>query len=161
MLSRSLNSLIGTALSKFSFVSNLTLTRHGNRSYVNVRGNLVESFGSLPTAMLLIARSCIFSDNQCFLDNSGLAPLPRLAVSLGVNPKVPAGSIIASGNFVQVPVPVTQTGGSVTVMSLNPASVAKNLTVLGNITSGLIVVDGTPLGALTTLPWAPLNVINI
>jgi hypothetical protein len=128
---------------------------------VNVRGNLLESFGSLPTAMLLLARSCIFSDNQCFLDNSGLAPLPRLAVLLGANPKVPAGAIIASGNLVQVPVPVTQVGGSVTVMSLNPTSVAKSLTVLGNITSGLIVADGTPLGALTTLPWAPLNVINI
>ena len=125
---------------------------------VNVRGNLLESFGSIPTVALLFARSCIFSNNQCFLDNPASAQLPRLVVLLGASPKLTAGAIIASGNFVQVPMLPNLGAGSPPVMNLNPANVSKSLTVLGNITSGRIEVGGSPLAAV---PWGPLNVINI
>jgi hypothetical protein len=116
---------------------------------VNVRGNLLESFGGAPTAQLLFARSCIFSDNQCLLDNSAAAALPRLVVELS------AQAIIASGNFVQTP--VVASGAPPTVMSLKPLDVTKNLTVLGNITSGLIQAGTSTLAA----PWLPLNAINV
>ena len=127
---------------------------------VNVRGNLLESYGSLlPTVALLFAQSCIFSNNQCFLDNPASAGLPSLVVLLGVSSKlkVTAGAIIASENFVQVPmVPSTGPDSLPPVMNLNPANALNSLTVLGNITSGRIVVDGNPLASV----WTPLNVIN-
>src|SRR5579859_89515 len=118
---------------------------------VSSRGNLLESFGSIPSAQLLFARSCIFSDNQCFLDNASASPLPKLVVELF------ASNIIASGNFVQVPVPGILGGAPPTVMILKPADVTKNMTVLGNITSGMIQAGAGPL----TAPWQPLNVINV
>jgi len=118
---------------------------------VNVRGNQLESFGGISTAMLLFARSCVFSDNQCFLDNSAAAPLTRLVVELF------AGNIIVSGNFVQVPVSNVLGGAPPVVVDLKPADVNKNMTVLGNITSGLIHAGA----GLLTLPWQPLNAINI
>lgn len=119
----------------------------------NVCGNLLESFGSLPTAMLFSAPSCIFSNNQCFLDNSGSAPLPRLVVLLGMNAQLPVDAIIASGNFVQGP-PGPPLGGPPTFMSLNPTSVAHSLTVLGNITPGGVIEAG---GSLLAAPWDKLN----
>jgi len=118
---------------------------------VNARGNLLDSFGSIPTALLLFARSCIFSDNQCFLDNSATAALPTVVVELF------AANIITSGNFVQVPVANTTGGAPPTVVILKPADIAKNMTVLGNITSGLIQAGAGPL----TAPWLPLNAVNV
>jgi hypothetical protein len=42
-------------------------------------------------------------------------------------------------------------------VTLKPADVTKNMTVLGNITSGIIQAGASPL----TAPWQPLNVINV
>jgi hypothetical protein len=124
---------------------------------VNIRGNLLESFGSLSTVVLLLARSCIFANNQCFLDNAAASNLTKLAVLLGANPTAAAGAIAASSNFVQVPIPPNASGAPPVVVSLNPGNATNALTVLGNITSGRIQVDGAPLAA----PWLPLNVINL
>lgn len=119
----------------------------------NIRGNRFESFGSTQTVLVLIAtRSCLFSDNQCFLDNVPNSPLPTIAVQLGFDKRdISAGAIIASGNYVQAP------GRKQidSVMSLHPRS-ATTLTVLGNITSGGgITVGGSALGT----PWNQMNVI--
>jgi hypothetical protein len=122
---------------------------------VNIHDNLLESFGSLPTVELLLARSCLFSCNQCFLDNAASSPVTKIAVLLGANPKTAAGAIVASSNFVRVPL-AAGTGATPFVMSLNPGNVQTSVTVLGNITSGRIEIDGVPLAA----PWAPLNVIQ-
>jgi hypothetical protein len=123
----------------------------------NIRGNVLESFGSTPTVLLGLAPSCIFTDNQCFLDNVISANLPMVGVQLGLDAKVNAGAIMASNNFVQ-----TSPGAGIAreprpVMVLNPEDKDKTLTVLGNITSGDILVGTTVL----TGPWVPLNVQNI
>jgi hypothetical protein len=121
---------------------------------VSVRGNLLESFGSTPTAVVLLARSCMFSDNHCLLDNPLATPLPTIAVRLGVDQSLNAGAIIASNNLVQTPAPPHD---AQVVMILNPLDGGKTMTVLGNITSGIIKVGTSDLGA----PWAPLNAINV
>jgi hypothetical protein len=122
----------------------------------SIRGNLFESFGSVPTVAVGIARSCIFTDNRCFLDNPGTSPLPVLVVKIGITNRVNAGAIVASNNFVQSPVAISNIGAR-PVMNLHPADPAKTLTVLGNITSGDITVGTTVLAA----PWAPLNARNL
>lgn len=113
------------------------------------------------------ALSCVFTDNQCFLDNE-LASPNVLVVQLGYGQLTDvlnwnAGAIMASNNFVQTSallfdaatkafaVPVTP------VMILNPKDKEKTLTVLGNISSGDIFVGAAKLGG----PWAPLNVQNV
>jgi hypothetical protein len=121
----------------------------------NVRGNQFESFGSSPAVLVGLARSCVFCDNQCFLDNP-VGNLPLLVVKIGDSVKLNGGAIIASNNYVQTQ-PIGAAGGFETVMNLNPLDQTKTLTVLGNITSGLITVGTTVLGT----PWAPLNAVNV
>lgn len=130
---------------------------------VAIRGNMLESFGSTPTVVLASALSCVFTDNQCFLDNV-IQPGPTspnaLAVLLGFNEKSNAGAIMASNNFVKAPVPfdpVANVKKPQTVMILNPKDKKNTLTVQGNITSGNIFVGTAPLEG----PWAPLNVQNV
>jgi hypothetical protein len=121
----------------------------------NIRGNQLESFGSSPTVLVVIARSCLFCDNQCFLDNP-VGNLPLLVVKLGESSRLNAGAIIASNNYVQT-LPIGAAGGFEAVVNLNPLDQTKTLTVLGNITSGLITIGTTALG----VPWAPLNAVNV
>ena len=120
----------------------------------NIRGNVLESFGNLPAVLVAGARSCVFSDNQCFLDNPAAAKLATVVVELGSNETLTAGAIIASGNYVQTL--ATFPGALTTVMALNPAN-PRTATVLGNIANGNITVSGAPLAA----PWAPLNAIGV
>jgi hypothetical protein len=118
---------------------------------VAIRGNILESFGAVPTAFLVFPFSCLFIDNQCFLDNPPAAAIGPPVVSLG-NEHLPTGAIMASNNFVRGPT-------SSPAMALNPKDKDKALTVLGNITmqKGDIFVGGTPLDA----PWKLLNVPNV
>ncbi|MBZ5621698.1 MAG: right-handed parallel beta-helix repeat-containing protein [Acidobacteriia bacterium] len=119
----------------------------------NIRGNLLESFGSSPTAFVIIViRSCLFCDNQCFLDNTVLSPA-NLVVQLGLPARLGSGAMIVSSNFVQGPAR-SKIGGSGPVMSLNPAEPAKTITVLGNIASGGGITVG---GAALATPWDTLN----
>jgi hypothetical protein len=122
----------------------------------NIRGNLLESFGRSPTVLMGVSRSSLFCDNQCFLDNPINSPPSMLVVQLGFK-QLNAGAVIASNNFVQGPSLPNVAGGVQAAMNINPAVPAKTLTVLGNITSGNIMVGTALLGN----PWAPLNVINI
>jgi hypothetical protein len=118
-------------------------------SSVAVRGNILESFGA-QTAFLGFAPSCVFTDNQCFLDNPFPSNLPTIVVQLGLSSWSRAGAIIASNNFVHIPaIP----GHAALVMLLN----SRTFTVVGNITSGEISANGPldPNG-----PWAPLNIID-
>ncbi len=112
---------------------------------VSIRGNLLESFGSTPTVVIVATASCLFCDNQCFLDNS---VLDVAAVILVVN--IFADAIIASNNYLQ--------GLGLREMSLNPTSQPPQLTVLGNVLNGQITVGpGIPNVPLPA-PWAALNV---
>ena len=127
---------------------------------ITIRGNLLEAFGSMAAVTVLISRSCIFANNQVFLDNPVAPSSSTLAVELGVqiNNQSYGGAIIASNNFVQTPVPLEQTGFFSQVMTLNPKDKDKTLTVLGNITSGAIYVNGAPLDPKL---GPPLNVVNV
>jgi hypothetical protein len=119
---------------------------------VAIRGNILESFGTQPTVLVVVAISCVFTDNQCFLDNQAGTVLPIPVVRLGLSEWSRAGAIIASNNFVQVPL----MGHDPPTMVLIPKDSKKTLTVVGNITSNYIGVGSG--GAVLDAPWASLNV---
>jgi hypothetical protein len=127
--------------------------------FINVRGNMLESFGSEATVLLALAGSCIFTENQVFLDNPVAPTSTTLAVQLGARIRDTSlvGAIVASNNLVQTPIVPAVAKTSQIVMILNPASIDKTVTVLGNITTGDIQVNGSLLAA----PWLPLNAQNI
>ena len=123
---------------------------------VSVRGNLFESFGIGSVVFIGAAKqqnlspsSCIFSENQCLLDN----PPSQTGVSLPIA-QITAQAIIASNNYAKGP-------GERGALDLNgPFTTTNNttsgpITILGNVTSGTITVNGV---TLPTVPWGPLNV---
>jgi hypothetical protein len=119
----------------------------------NIRGNTFEAFGDGPIILVQQARSCLFCNNECFLDNPPGTSLTTKVVQLG-SPSATNGAIIASGNFVQIA--SSQDGVKASsIIELYPADSATALTVLGNITGGSIEVNG----ALLSEPWLSLNVV--
>jgi hypothetical protein len=101
-----------------------------------VRGNVVEAFGRVPAVLVETDAPCLFGDNRCFMVAVEGVPAARLSVAAAV----------ASNNYLQA---------SLKTPALEiqlPA--AGPFTVLGNIASGPIEVDGAPLPA----PWQSLNI---
>jgi hypothetical protein len=117
--------------------------------FATVRGNHLENFGSVPTAVLLVIGALTFSDNQCFLQNpaqSKQSPLVVEAVALGM---------IASNNFAEGPLVTVLATPDPDRMLLVVPDVRKDITVLGNIDNGRIIA-GFPIGILQP-PWDVLN----
>ena len=106
------------------------------RDSVGVRGNVVEAYGQAPAVLLTTDAPCIFTDNRCLFGGAEGFPVVRLA----------AGAAVASNNYLDGP----------------PKSLALSMelptgapfTVLGNIASGPIEVDGAALPP----PWQALNI---
>ena len=107
-----------------------------------VRGNLMETGSAGPFApagamvQVEVNGSAIFSDNQCILLTPGGANPSPLA-TLG------APMIAVANNIL--------TGGAPSLQITVPKD---KFTILGNVTSNPITVDGVAV----TGPWAPLNV---
>lgn len=118
--------LFGTKIVAFS----------NNRPLFSANGNMFEARGDAPAVDIATDGAVAFSDNRC---------LHTSQIQSGVV-NISAGSVIAIGNHVE------DQHQSKIAMTIS----AKVYTVLGNITSGQITVNGPPLGD----PWAPLNVIG-
>jgi hypothetical protein len=123
-----------------------------------IQGNVLESFGGpgknndVSGAMDITATgSCIFSNNQCILDN----PAGNTQI---IVVRLTAPSIIALGNRVTGPASPLGTVGSSMLLNL-PKPKPLAVTVIGNITSSGITLK---VGS-TTVPMppamAPLNVV--
>lgn len=106
------------------------------RDTVGVRGNVVEAYGQVPAVMILTDAACIFGDNRCLATVREGVPAARIV----------ADAVVAGNNHLQGPLK-----GTALELEL-PA--AGSFTVLGNIASGPIEVNGAGLAA----PWQPLNV---
>jgi hypothetical protein len=104
---------------------------------LTVQGNVLQSAGLSETVRIATPGSCVFSTNQCVQEVAARTPAAVIN----------AGLIIASSNFVQG---TTDIALSMVV----PAGGA--FTVTGNITRGVIRINGTALPA----PWLPLNVAS-
>jgi hypothetical protein len=103
------------------------------REVVAVRGNLADGFGLVPDIEVRAGGACVVSENRCLL-----------ATDKATVVAVSAGAAIAGGNYLEgMPKQtsmILQTGNG-------------PFTVLGNISSGPIEVNGAVLAA----PWAALN----
>jgi hypothetical protein len=109
------------------------------REEAGVLGNTFDGFGSSPLAEVLLNGPCRFSDNHC--TTVGLRA--RAAVT------VTGTAIIGSANRIECS--RDQHALELTVAAKN------NVTVLGNIVGGSIVVNGAALGT----PWQPLNIFGV
>lgn len=106
------------------------------RETVGVRGNVVEAYGQVPAVMIITDAACIFGENRCLARVREGVPAARIE----------AGAVVAPNNYLQGPLK-----GTAFELQL-PAG--GPYTVLGNIASGPIEVDGAVLPA----PWQPLNI---
>ena len=106
------------------------------RGSAGVHGNVVEAYGEMPAVLVETLASCIFSDNRCFLEAPRAEPVARII----------AGALVASANYLEG----RQKSTSFAIVL--PA--AAGFTVLGNVASGPILVNGATLSA----PWDQLNV---
>jgi hypothetical protein len=101
-----------------------------------VRGNYVEVTGSAPAALVVVGGSCTFTENQCLLSTENVYnPVADLE----------GATLVASNNVLQ------GTGDKDLTVNL----VSGTFTVLGNIATGPILVNGNTLHGT---PWGPLNI---
>ena len=102
-----------------------------------VRGNDVDGYGA-GTAIVVFADTCTFTDNRCVLQTVAETVAPHVSII--------AGAVIAGSNQIQ-----TQSRGIALALHVN----VERCTVLGNIVTGRIQINGVDLGN----PWRPLNVL--
>lgn len=103
----------------------------------SVLGNVLAARGSTPAVDLAASGDCLFNDNRCELRGSGGAIAVRIT----------SGATIVNANRVR--------GGKASIQLLGNA---KRIAVVGNITTGAIVVGAIPPGATLPPPWDALNV---
>ena len=119
----------------FLFSPGRLLARAPGRESVTVRNNLFDAYGVAEAVMIAVTGACAISDNRCLLRGRAQAAIQSAAASA-----------IVSSNHVQ------GTQGRITVALKLPER--GPFTVLGNITTNAIEING----ALLAAPWAPLNV---
>jgi Family of unknown function (DUF6519) len=101
-------------------------------SSVIVQGNVLRARGGTPAVHMITGLDIKFSDNRCTLNGN------NTAVNLNCRVAVVSSNIVRGLGRNSVEVPGTDV----------------QFTVVGNVTSGEILVRGQPLPT----PWAPLNV---
>jgi hypothetical protein len=121
-----------------SFIFPVTPAPH---AHLGVQGNhLLAAGGVAGVVSIAWPDACVFANNQCFLDmHSGTATVVSLSAPI----------VVASSNVVR---------GRPDDHAMQIS--AQTYTVLGNITSQLIMVNGSTLSAGTTTPpdkWKELN----
>jgi hypothetical protein len=127
----------------YAFIGNRLVPLPRGREIVGLQGNLIESYGTAPAIRVVAKGALTLSTNRCLLGTAapGAAFIPPVVEG-------ETGAVLADANYLE--------GATKT-----PAMIVKLLpengpfTVLGNISSGEIQINGSALGA----PWAPLNVI--
>ncbi len=111
------------------------VARAAGRESVTLRNNRFEAYGVAEAVMIAVTGACAISDNRCLLRGREQPTIQSAAASA-----------IVSSNQVQ------GTQGRTTVALKLPDR--GPFTVLGNITTNAIEINGAVLAA----PWAPLNV---
>jgi hypothetical protein len=107
------------------------------REVVSLQGNLLEGYGAAPAIFVDASGALTLSTNRCVVNAA------RESVA-----DAQAGAIIANSNYLE---------GSPGVPAMRLQLLPENgpFTVVGNIASGEILINGAPL----PVPWAPLNVV--
>jgi hypothetical protein len=141
-VSRALALVIGPGMGEKDWQFPDVRRGEGGQELAGVHGNLLEAAGRLMTAFVNTDGSCTFADNRCLALGEGDGPVVTILAR--------KGSVIANANHVV-------RGNDAVAVTIDPALGAKGplATVLGNMTSGPIFLDGTPLQP----PWEDLNML--
>jgi hypothetical protein len=113
------------------------------KELVGLHGNLLESYGTAPVVNVVAGGAFTFSTNRCLLTAGAAGATAGQPVALAQ-----VGAALASTNYLEGPANV-----SALLLQLPDTG---PFTVMGNITSGQILVNGSTLAAT---PWGPLNVV--
>jgi hypothetical protein len=125
-----------------------------------VQGNVLESFGgpgnNVASGAVDISATglCIFSNNQCTLDNPAGNQKPQIIVV-----QLTAASIVAMGNRLTGPAPPTPAPLGPSMLLNLPKREPLAATVIGNITSSGITLRVSNAVVAMPAAMAPLNVI--
>ena len=126
----------------YAFVGNRLFSLPRGREIVGLHGNLLESYGAAPVVSVIASGAFNFSSNRCLLSSADTAALVTPVVQAQV------GAAMISANYLEG-------AAKIPAMQLNLLPQNGPFTVLGNISSGPIHVNGGPL---PTAPWGSLNV---
>lgn len=107
-----------------------------DQEIVAIRGNMCEAQSDTALVFVVAIGDCSLSENHC----SRLLRVSQPVVEMRLR-----AALIASSNHVR------GSGDIAMSFQVDP----KQVTVVGNITNGIIQINGASLG----VPWAPLNVI--
>ena len=124
----------------YAFLGDVLATLPRGKEVVGIQANLLEAYGVSPTVSVIANGVFTFSTNRCLL--TAVSSRNQTVA------QAQAGAIIANANYLEGPAKVTAL-----LLQLVPEN--GPFTVLGNISSGEILINGNPLA----LPRAPLNVI--
>jgi hypothetical protein len=127
----------------YALIGNRLVPLPRGREIVGLQGNLLESYGTAPAVRVVARGALTLSTNRCLLGTAA-------ANAAFIPPVVEgdAGAVLANTNYLEG-------ATKIPAMVLNLLSQNGPFTVLGNISSGEIQINGTALAA----PWAALNVI--
>ncbi len=134
---------IAVGTSVYTFIGTQLTTAPREKEIAGVEANLLEGYGGSPTVSVIANGAFTFSTNRCLL--TAVATQGNIAQSVA---QMRAAAIIASANYLEGP-------PKLPALVLQLAPEKGPFTVLGNISSGAILVNGSVLA----VPWAPLNVI--
>jgi hypothetical protein len=121
----------------YGFIGNKLMALPRGKEIVGVQGNLLEAYGTAPVVSVVTSGILTFSANRCLLSTGGEQSVAQAQV----------GAVVVSANYLEGPVKIP-------ALTLQLPKTSP-FTVLGNITSGVIMINGSALAA----PWAPLNVL--
>ena len=113
------------------------------KELVGLHGNLLEAYGTAPVVNVAAGGAFTFSTNRCLLTAGVAAGTVGQPVA-----QAQVGAALASSNYLEGPA-----NASALLLQLPDTG---PFTVLGNISSGQILVNGASLAAT---PWGPLNVV--
>ena len=128
----------------YVFVGNRLMALPRGKEIVGLQGNLLEGYGGAPVVSVLTGGVFTFSANRCLL-GAGSAGGANFTQPVA---QAQAGAVVASANYLEGPVKLTAM-----VLTLPESG---PFTVLGNISSGNILVNGNPLAGTT---WGPFNIV--
>jgi hypothetical protein len=128
----------------YVFAGDKLTTLPRGKEIAGLQGNLLEGYGAASVVSVIASGALTLSTNRCLLST---------AAATGANFSQPvaqaqAGAVIASANYLEGPAKLT---AMVLKLPQNGP-----FTVLGNISSGNILVNGNPLAGTT---WGPFNVV--
>ncbi|HEV2160405.1 DUF6519 domain-containing protein [Bradyrhizobium sp.] len=116
----------------YAFVKASLAANDTEGARAGIIGNTLSARGPAPAVLVVAGQECLFNDNRVEASNKSIAVALESAIA------------IISTNRVR--------GGESSIRLAN----ARAMTVLGNITTGNIIIPG----GIANTPWAPLNVIG-